>query len=107
MAEAAVSKGRPLPPPVLDEIRGMAASTENYGNFYGQLMFIAAGGLLLIKVVMEQSGYQVDLMKMAIPTGVLALAIAAVRYTLFDRRMVRLLREAASEEKARKGGEAQ
>lgn len=110
MAEAAVSKGRPLPPPVLDEIRGMAASSENYGNFYGQLMFIAAGGLLLIKGVMEQSGYQVDLMKMAlyaIPTGVLALAIAAVRYTLFDRRMVRLLREAASEEKARKGGEAQ
>ena len=110
MAEAAVSKGRPLPPPVLDEIRGMAASSENYGNFYGQLMFIAAGGLLLIKGVMEQSGYQVDLMKMAlyaIPTGVLALAIAAVRYTLFDRRMARLLREAAPEEKARKGGEAQ
>ena len=72
-------------------------------------MFIAAGGLLLIKGVMEQSGYQVDLMKMAlyaIPTGVLALAIAAVRYTLFDRRMARLLQEQAKDD-ARKGGEAQ
>lgn len=96
MAEAAVAKGRPLPPEVLEEIRAMAATSENYGNFYGQLIFIAAGGLLLIKGVMEQAGYQVDLITMAlyaIPTGVAALVIAGIRYSLFDRRMERLLRE--------------
>ncbi len=96
MAEAAVAKGRTLPPEVLDEIRAMAATSENYGNFYGQLIFIAAGGLLLIKGVMEQAGYQVDLITMAlyaVPTGIIALIIAGIRYSLFDRRMERLLQE--------------
>ena len=105
MAEAAVAKGRTLSPAVLDEIRAMSASAENYGNFYGQLMFIAAGGLLLIKGVMEQAGYQVDLITMAmyaIPTAVAALALAALRYALFDRKMERLLNSEAV--KAPEGG---
>ena len=105
LAEAAVAKGRTLSPAVLDEIRAMSASAENYGNFYGQLMFIAAGGLLLIKGVMEQAGYQVDLITMAmyaIPTAVAALALAAVRYALFDRKMERLLNSEAV--KAPEGG---
>lgn len=97
MAEAAIAKGRTLPQSVLDEIRGMAATSENYGNFFGQLMFIAAGGLLLIKGVMEQTGYTVDLITMAlyaIPTGVAALIIASIRYASFDRRMAQKLNEA-------------
>lgn len=108
MAEAAVAKGRILPQSVLDEIRGMAASSENYGNFFGQLMFIAAGGLLLIKGVMEQTGYTVDLITMAlyaIPTGAAALIIAGTRYALFDRRMSKKLNEAV--EGKRNGGISQ
>ena len=99
MAEAAVAKGQTLPQSVLDEIRGMAATSDNYGNFFGQLMFIAAGGLLLIKGVMEQTGYTVDLITMAlyaVPTGVVALIIAGTRYALFDRRMAKKLNEAAN-----------
>jgi Predicted membrane protein len=90
MAEAAAGKGKVLPPGQLDKIRGMAASAENYGNFYGQLIFIAAPGLLLIKGVMDSAGYSVDLLTMAeyaIPTGLVALLLAAVRYALFDRAM--------------------
>jgi uncharacterized membrane protein len=93
MAEGAVARGRELPDEVLDEIRGMAASADNYGNFFGQLIFIAAGGLLLIKGVMEQAGYQVDLMTMALyalPTAGVALAIAAVRFLLFDLKMKKI-----------------
>lgn len=108
MAEAAVAKGKSLPKPVLDEIRGMAATSENYGNFYGQLIFIAAGGLLLIKGVMEQSGYQVDLLTMAlyaIPTGVIAFLLAAVQYSLFDRRMAKKLKQNNIQES--KGGTPQ
>lgn len=94
MAEAAVTRGRTLPQSILDKIRAMSASAENYGNFYGQNIFIAAGGLLLIKGVMEQAGYKVDLLVMAtyaIPTGVAALIIAAVRYLWFDRQMAKEL----------------
>ncbi len=29
-------------------IKGHSAAAENYGNFYGQNVFIAAGGVLLI-----------------------------------------------------------
>lgn len=97
MAEAAVAQGRTLPQSILDEIRGMAATSENYGNFFGQLMFIAAGGLLLIKGVMEQTGYTVDLITMAlyaIPTGVVAVILASIRYALFDRKMAIKLKQA-------------
>ena len=65
----------------------MAASAENYGNFFGQLIFIASGGLLLIKGVMDQAGHPVDLMRMgmyAVPTAVCAFAMAALRFHLFD-----------------------
>lgn len=90
MAEAAASRGKELPQATLDKVRAMSASSENYGNFYGQLIFIAAPGLLLIKGVLDQAGYKVDLMNMfpwAIPTGIAAFTIAAIRYTLFDREL--------------------
>ncbi len=96
MAEAAASKGRPLPQEVQDEIRGFAASSENYGNFFGQLMFIATGGLLLIKGVFDSAGYNVELGKMAmyaIPSAVIIFLIAAVRFTLFDRKIDKLMTE--------------
>lgn len=90
MAEAAIAKGRILPQNMLDEIRSMAAAADNFGNFFGQLMFIAAGGLLLVKGVMEQAGYAADLITMAlyaVPTGMAALIVAGIRYALFDRNM--------------------
>ncbi|EAX47489.1 protein of unknown function DUF969 [Thermosinus carboxydivorans Nor1] len=99
MAEAAAGRGKPLPPALLDRVRAMAASAENYGNFFGQLIFIAAGGLLLIKGVLEQAGYKADLLvmaKYAIPTGIAALLIAAIRFTLFDRQLARELNDAAN-----------
>ncbi|ACZ18674.1 protein of unknown function DUF969 [Thermanaerovibrio acidaminovorans DSM 6589] len=87
MAEGALSKGGELDPDLSDRVRAMAASAENYGNFFGQLIFIASGGLLLIKGVMDQAGHPVDLMRMgmyAVPTAVCAFAMAALRFHLFD-----------------------
>jgi uncharacterized membrane protein len=92
MAEAAATKGRPVSQSLLDRIRGMSASSENYGNFYGQLMFVASGGLLLIQGTLTQAGYKVDLFTMAayaIPTAVAAAIIAFIRYTIFDRQIER------------------
>jgi uncharacterized membrane protein len=94
MAEAAATKGRPVSQSLLDRIRGMSASSENYGNFYGQLMFVASGGLLLIQGTLTQAGYKVDLVTMAlyaIPTAVAAAIIAFIRYTIFDRQIERAI----------------
>ncbi|MDU4961663.1 MAG: DUF969 domain-containing protein [Sporomusaceae bacterium] len=93
MAEAAAARsGAALSPALIDKIRAMAAAAENYGNFYGQLMFIASGGLLLIKGVMDQAGYPVDLLTMAkyaIPTAIAALVLAGFRFALLDREIAR------------------
>ena len=92
MAEAAAGKFGRLSPRLTDYVRGMAASSDNYGNFYGQLIFVAAGGLLLIKGVFDQAGYPVDLLKMAryaIPTAVASYLVAIVRFRLMDARIRR------------------
>lgn len=90
MSEGAAGKWGKLSIRLTDYVKGMAAASENYGNFYGQLLFVAAGGLLLIKGVFDQAGYSVDLLKMtryAIPTAVAAYLVAIVRYFLMDARV--------------------
>ena len=88
MSEAAVAQGRPISQRTLDKIRGVAASTDNLGNFFGQNLFLAAGGLLLIKGVMEQLGYTVELTDMVIygvPTAVCAYVVSVIRFFVFDK----------------------
>lgn len=88
MTEAAAAREGVSSAGWLDRIRGMSASAENYGNFFGQLLFPAAGGLLLIKGVMENAGYKVDLLVMsqyAIPSAIAASTIALARFLLLDR----------------------
>jgi len=88
MTEAAAAREGAVGTAWIDRVRAMSASAENYGNFYGQLLFPAAGGLLLIKGVLENAGYKVDLLimaKYAIPTAIAASLIALVRFLLLDR----------------------
>jgi uncharacterized membrane protein len=88
MTEAAAAREGATGPDWMDRVRGMSASAENYGNFFGQLLFPAAGGLLLIKGVLENAGYKVDLLMMAqyaIPSAIAASAIALIRFLLLDR----------------------
>ena len=88
MSEAAVAQGRPISQSTLDKIRGVAASTDNIGNFFGQNLFLAAGGLLLIKGVMEQLGYNVELTDMVlygVPTAICAYIVSIIRFFIFDK----------------------
>ena len=88
MSEAAVAQGRPISQSTLDKIRGVAASTDNIGNFFGQNLFLAAGGLLLIKGVMEQLGYNVELTDMVlygVPTAICAYVVSVIRFFIFDK----------------------
>ena len=88
MSEAAVAQGRPISQRTLDKIRGVAASSDNIGNFFGQNLFLAAGGLLLIKGVMEQLGYTVELTDMVLyglPTAICAYVVSVIRFFIFDK----------------------
>ncbi|MDI6601520.1 MAG: DUF969 domain-containing protein [Thermoanaerobacteraceae bacterium] len=99
MAEGAI-KARygidQLPEDLYEEVMGYSASSENYGNFYGQNIFIAASGLLLIQGVFKEAGIAVDLLVMsryAIPIGIIAVIYGVIQYLYFDRKVERKMKE--------------
>lgn len=103
MAEAAALHGQEVSPEIVDQIRAMAASSDNIGNFFGQNMFIASGGLLLIKGVMEQAQLSVNLGDMVIyciPTAIVAYILASIRYILFDGKVKALVKGTQAREVA-------
>ena len=100
MTEAAARREGVADEKWIDRVRAMSASSDNYGNFFGQLLFPAAGGLLLIKGTLDAAGYPVDLMTMAkyaIPTAIAAAAIAFIRFMIFDRKIRNAARQQAED----------
>lgn len=76
----------------IDELKGMAASSENIGNFFAQLLFVGGSGAILVKTTMETLGYEVDFLKMAmiqIPIAVFAVLVACIYYYLKDKALVK------------------
>ncbi len=102
MAEAAAEKnGARVSEATIDKIRGLAASADNMGNFFGQLIFPATGGVIYIFNTMENANIKVDPIDIAlwaIPTGIAAFVVAAIRYWFLDK-------EIAKELESLKGGE--
>jgi uncharacterized membrane protein len=92
MAEAAEERHGPIAASIRMEIRAYAAATDNIGLFFGEDVFIAIGSVLLMKGFLQQSGYVVaplDLALWAIPTAILAFFIHGARLLLLDRRLRR------------------
>ncbi len=74
-------------PYVMERVKAMTAASENYGNFFGQNIFVAAAGLILIQGVMEGAGYEVELATMALyslPAGIACLILAFIQFNIFD-----------------------
>lgn len=103
MAEAAAEKdGVKVSEATIDKIRGLAASADNMGNFFGQLVFPATGGVIYIFNTMENANIKVDPIDIAlwaIPTAIAAFFVAAIRYWLLDKEITKEL-------ESLKGGEA-
>ncbi|PQJ89266.1 DUF969 domain-containing protein [Aliivibrio sifiae] len=93
MAEAAAEKNRkPLTHKEKQHLRALAAMSENFANFFSQLIFIGAGGLLLIKGVLEEHGYHValnDMFMWAIPTALASCVVFYVRAWIEDSRLAK------------------
>ena len=94
MAEAAAIKTHgDLSEDARDEVKAMAAATDNVGLFFGEDIFFAIASILLIQGVFEAAGYPLtplELSVWAIPTALFAFAIHAGRILAFDRRLGRV-----------------
>jgi uncharacterized membrane protein len=93
MAEGAVeARGVALDPATRQDVRAMAAATDNVGLFFGEDIFIAIGSILLMVGFLATAGITIDpihLSLWAIPTAVVAFVIHAARLILFDRALRR------------------
>lgn len=91
MAEAAaITSHGDLPADARDQVRAMAAATDNIGLFFGEDIFFAIASILLIQGVFESAGYPLtplELSVWAIPTAICAFAIHSWRISALDRRL--------------------
>jgi uncharacterized membrane protein len=91
MSEAAVEKtvGR-VSPAQRQRVLALAASTDNVGLFFGEDVFLAFGGVLLIQGFLAENGMQFEPMQIALwalPTAIAAFVIHSVRLWLFQRSL--------------------
>lgn len=93
MAEAAArARHGDLPEKTGETIRAHAAAAENVGNFFGEDIFVAVGGVLLMKGFFDGLKIQVGVWAIAlwgIPTALAAFGAMAWRAGALDRRIGR------------------
>ena len=93
MTEAAAEKILPtLDDADRDELRAVAAATDNIGRFFGEDVFIALGAVLLIQGFYAQHGIVLTPLAIALwalPTAIAAFVIQSVRVWLVQRRLQR------------------
>jgi len=88
MSEAAAAKDVALDADSRMRVRALAASTDNIGRFFGEDVFLAFGGVLLIQGFYERNGIHLEPFAIAmwsIPTAISAFIIHAVRIVVAQR----------------------
>jgi uncharacterized membrane protein len=92
MAEAAAEAEAPerqLTGEEREEVRAMAAATDNVGLFFGEDLFLAFGAVLLMQAYFSERGLQLAPLEIALwglPTAVLAFLIHGARLLWRDHR---------------------
>jgi uncharacterized membrane protein len=91
MCEAAVGKSvGPVSPRDRQRVLALAAGTDNVGLFFGEDVFLAFGGVLLIQGFLAENGHTFEPLQIALwalPTAIAAFAIHATRLWLFQRAL--------------------
>lgn len=92
MSEAAseVCKGDELSEAEDDQIKGLSAAVENYGNFFAQNCFPAASGVVLIQGTLAGLGYDVTLQGIALfslPIAFITAIFTFIQVWLYDRKI--------------------
>jgi hypothetical protein len=89
---AAVAKYGDLGEATEDDIKGLCAGVENFGNFFGQNCFLGASGTLLIVSTLTEQGIDVDVLGVAmwsIPIAIAAVIIGTVYFLLYDKKLAK------------------
>ncbi|MDP3386270.1 MAG: DUF969 domain-containing protein [Eubacteriales bacterium] len=79
-----------------EKIKGISAAAENYGNFYGQNVFPASGGVLLVVGTLAALEIEVIPMEVAIaaiPVAVIAFIYTVVQSVMFDGKLNQTLQK--------------
>lgn len=75
-----------------DKISAVAAAMDNYGNFFGQNLFMASSGVLLIASTLSEQGYAVEGMDVAmasIPVAVILFIMVIVQNHMLDKSLIK------------------
>ena len=88
MAQAcAIAKYGEIDEKTEDEIKGLAAGTENYGNFFAQNCFMGSSGTLLIVSTLNEIFKSHNIALNSIPIAVISV-IVGIGYALwYDRKL--------------------
>jgi len=73
---------------VEENIKAASAAADNYGNFFGQNLFLGNSGVLLIAGTLEGLGYAVNTMDIAmasIPVAIIAFILGSMQNKMLDR----------------------
>lgn len=93
MSEAAaeIDKEKPLTEKEDEDIKGLSAAVENYGNFFAQNCFPASSGVVLIQGTLVGLGYKEITLSMisssAIYIAVIAVILTIAQVLLYDRKL--------------------
>lgn len=93
MAEASVEKhGTKLEEEDKDTIKAMNSAAENISWFFGQVLFIAGSGVLLVKSTLEPFNYEIDPVKAIqaeIPVFIIAVIVSGIYFMMIDKKIMK------------------
>ena len=73
-------------------IKALSASSENFGNFFGQNLFAGSSGVLLITSTLNEQGFEVlgiDIAKASFIMALVALLVVFLQNKAFDAKIAR------------------
>ena len=88
MSEEAAARAAPIDEPTRMRVRALAAATDNVGRFFGEDVFLAFAGVLLIQRFFESQGIHLEpfaISVWALPTAIAAFAIHSLRIAFVQR----------------------
>jgi len=90
MAEAAAERQKSMTDEEREQVKALAAATDNIGLFFGEDIFIAIGSILLMVGFLEQQGITLSPFQLsvwAIPSAIAAFLVHGFRLWRLDRRL--------------------
>lgn len=93
MVKGAIEKDGVVSEELDEDLKGITNASENYANFFGQNVFVASSGVLLIVGTLQELGVKVeayDVAKASIPVALITLVLAYFQYYRLDRKIKKL-----------------